>query len=150
MSCNCHGTGPRPGDGVMSVYSVLPPMMMGMPDKKKPCGPCAQMAAQIASTIPVEQGGTLAGAGLGVATNDDLFTIQAFLQSLTNGVSPTEPALSQAQTAADNLSVTLAVRDAVAPPGTMTVRTVSIGLMIAGALAAGAGAAYLLHNPRQR
>ena len=80
---------------------------------------------------------TLAGA------SDDLFTVQAFLQSLSTGVPPTQPALSQAQEAASDLSVALTAKS-----GTVTMKTVSIGLMIAGALVAGAGIAYLAHNPK--
>lgn len=136
MSCDCHSALPA----MSGVAAIV---------KKKPCGPCAQAAAQIASTIPVEQGGTkgLAGVGAGSAS-DDLFTVQAFLQSLSNGVAPTEPALGQAQAAAGDLAVALAVQQAIPPPGSITMRPWSIGLLVVGALAAGAGVAYLLKGSR--
>jgi hypothetical protein len=133
MSCDCHGASLPLGAATAIV-------------KKKPCGPCAQAAAQIASTIPEAEGGTMRVAG----ASDDLFTVQAFLQSLTNGVAPTEPALSQAQAAAGDLAISLAVQDARSQPGMVTMKTFSVGLMVVGALAAGAGVAYLLHNPRAR
>jgi len=132
VSCNCHGHSLPPqhvGNGMMAIV------------KKKPCGPCAQAAAAIASTIPESEGGTMKVAG----APDDLFVIQSFLQTLTSGVAPTQPALAQAQTAADNLSVTLAVQQAMPQP-----KPLSIGLMVLGALAVGAGTAYLLSSPRSR
>jgi hypothetical protein len=142
----------------MSVNAVLPPMTVGASTaivKKKPCAPCAAAAAAIASTIPEAEGGTLKVAGrptLAGAANDDLITVQAFLQSLTGGTAPAAPALAQAQAAADDLSVALAVQQALpaSSPGLVTMRTTSIALMVAGALVAGVGVSYLLANPRRR
>lgn len=87
---------------------------------------------------------------LGGAANDDLIAVQAFLQSLSGGAAPTPAALSQAQAAADDLSVNLAVQNAMPRPGMVTMKTLSVGLMLAGALAVGAGAAYLLQSKRRR
>jgi hypothetical protein len=140
MSCNCHKT------GVAAAADPIGPD--GKPIKKKPCSPCEAAARAIVSATPGYSGVPLppryVGAPRRVAgASEDLLTIQAFLQTLSTSVAPTEPALSQAQAAAGDLSVQLAVAQA-AP------RSISVGLMIVGAVAVGAGAAYLLSGKSRR
>jgi len=139
MSCNCHKTGVAAA--VASPEALGPD---GKPLKKKPCSPCEAAARAIVSATPGYSGAPLAprlvGRVLGGA-NEDLLTIQSFLQTLTTSTPPTAAALSTAQAAAGDLSVQLAVAQA-AP------RTLSVGLMVLGAVAAGAGVAYLLSGRR--
>jgi len=58
MSCNCHDK-----TALADATAIV---------KKKPCGPCAQAAAAIASTVPIAEGGTrvagLAKRQVGAAT----------------------------------------------------------------------------------
>ena len=138
MSCNCHG--PK---GVAAADPIGPD---GKPLKKKPCSPCEAAARAIVSATPGYSGVPLPPRLVGASSrrpNEDLLTVQAFLQTLSVSTPPTEPALSQAQAAAGDLSVQLAVAQA-AP------RSISVGLMIVGAVAVGAGAAYLLSGKSRR
>ena len=94
MGCDCHSLQKVGAIDPVTGWPIDP--VTGRP--KKPCTPCQQAADAIVR----------AGLGhVGVGATDDLTAIQAFLQSLTNGVSPTPAALSDAQAAASRLSVEL-------------------------------------------
>jgi hypothetical protein len=121
VSCNCHG--PNANTGVAAI-------------KKKPCGPCAQAAAAIASATPPHT-----FHGVGAAATTDLTTIQTFLQSLTPNSPPTQADITSAQEAAADLS-----NQVFAPPtpaGSTTIPTSTLILGGAAVAIAAASLAYL-------